>query len=494
MSAEQMKIASDEDIIRLFAILTDDTEWRHPTRKRSDLVGGSIQAAREFAELAKAAPDRALRIIVSFEPGKAECPAGEALAALGASDVAARTLIECIRNLDDRGFASTPFRIDAARSLREVARRSHGLDDDMCDLLEGWITERPSTLEESAAGLDDTVTTDDSILWSSHDFSALPQGNYPFLNALMLGHLLRNPPDLNGWLGVLERHLNRAEEVRVWIALTRDMPHLVSAGGARGIKFLAALFARYPTLLNTKSGVQLVGHIVDRLPDGLTAGIVDDWVSGDWANGPQAAGEIAALNLFRKPDSGVARERVDHFLRGDNLDPSTIERLRVGLTYTFAMAWHHPESRPLSTQLLIRLIDKAESYVAAGLHFAFRKSSPLPVDVCTRKVLEAVLRRPSVLGAPDVYFLAESLKGLLYEDGYPVLVYDVAKTLIEQTVQDRSESDAVHNLSHLADLALTLHRIPDTREHGLDLFERLLTADAPGLSESLRMIDRQAFR
>ena len=159
----------------------------------------------------------------------------------------ARTLIECIRNLDGRGFASTPFRIDAARCLREVARRNHGLDDDMCDLLEGWITERPSTLEESAADSDDTVTTDDSILWSSHGFFALPQGNYPFLDALMLGHLLRNPPDLNGWLGVLERHLKRDEEVRVWIALTRDMPHLVSAGGGRGIKFLAALFARYPT-------------------------------------------------------------------------------------------------------------------------------------------------------------------------------------------------------------------------------------------------------
>ena len=494
ISAEQMKRASDEEIIHLFEILTDDTEWHHPTRNRSDLIGGSIQAAREFAELAKVAPDRALRIIASFEPGKAECPAGEALAALGASDVAARTLIECIRDLDGRGFASTPFRIDAARCLREVARRSHGLDDDMCDVLEGWITERPSTLEESAAGLDDTVTTNDSILWSSHGFSALPQGNYPFLDALMLGHLLRNPPDLNGWLGVLERHLNRDEEVRVWIALTRDMPHLVSAGGGRGIKFLAALFARYPTLLNTTSGVQLIGQIVDRLPDGLTNRIVDAWASGDWTHGPQAAGEIAALNLFRKPDSGVVRDRVDQFLRGDNVDPSTIERLRVGLTYTFAEAWHHLESRQLSTQLLIRLIETAQSTIAAALYSVFRKSSPTPVDAHTRELLEAVLKQPSVLVAQDVYFLVESMKGMLYEEGYPVLVYDVARTLIEQAVQTRSGSETVQSLSLLADVALTLHRIPEAREHGLDLFERLLEADVPGLSEPLRMIDRPAFR
>ena len=52
----------------------------------------------------------------------------------------------------------------------------------------------------------------------------------------------------------------------------------------------------------------------------------------------------------------------------------------------------------------------------------------------------------------------------------------------------------MQNLSELADLALTLHRIPETRVHGLDLFERLLKADAPGLPESLKMIDRPAFR
>ena len=490
VSAEQMKKASDEDVIRLFEILADDTEWHHPTRMRSDLVGGSIQAAREFAEFAKAAPDRALRIMASFDPGKAERPAGEALAALGDSDVPAGTLVECIVNLASRGFDSAPFRIDVARCLRKVARRNHGFDDHMCDLLEGWITERPSAVVESAPDSNDTVTTDHSILWSAHGLFALPRGNYPILDALMLGRLLRTSPDLNGILRVLERHLKRDEEVTVWSALTQYMPHLVGVNGGRGTKFLSALFCRYPALLCTKSGVQLIGQVVERLPDGLTNRIVDSWVSGDWTHGPQVAGEIAALNLFRKPDSGVARKRVDHFLQGDNLDPSTIERLRVGMTYTFARAWHHVESRPLSTQLLIRLIDTARGTVAAALQSVFQKSSPLPVDAHTRELLGALLKRPSMLVSNDAYFLVESMKGLLYEEGYSVLVYDVARTLIEQA----RESEAVQSLSLLADLALTLHRIPETRERGLDLFERLLLADVPGLSECLRTIDRPAFR
>ena len=495
MSAAQMVDAHDEDIIRLFEILPDSTEWRHPTRGLTDLVGGSVQASREFAEFAKTAPDRAMRIIDRFAPRQVERPAGAALAALGESDVPAGRLIDLAKALDARGFASEPFRLDAARCLREVARRNRGLDGETCDLLEGWITEGPAALGDGATDSDDaTVTADDSILWSQPDFGALPQGNYPILDALMLGRLLRNQPDLNGWLAVLERHLKRDEDPRVWSALARDMPYLVNADDERGIRFLGALFDRYPTFLKTATGVRLIAHVVDRLPNGMTDTIIDGWVYGDWAHGPQSAGEVAALNLCRNPDSECARERVEQFLSGANLDASVAENLRIGMAYTLAKAWHHADLRELSTPLLILLIDHARGTVAGALHSMFRRGSPLPVDVHTRELLEAVLKRPAVLVAQNVDFLVENLKGLLYEDGYPVLVHDLARALIEQAVADPNEAEAFRGLSDLADLALTLHRIPDTREHGLDLFERLLKADVPGLSESLRVLDRPAFR
>ena len=127
------------------------------------------------------------------------------------------------------------------------------------------------------------------------------------------------------------------------------------------------------------------------------------------------------------------------------------------------------------------------------MHSVFRVNSPFPADAHTRELLEAVLERPSVL-VGRAHFLVKGLKDLLYEDGYPILAYKVATALIEQAARTSSESDSMHNLSDLVDLALTLNRIPDTKEHGLDLFERLLEANAPGLYGSLRMIDRPAFR
>lgn len=494
MSTAQMKEARNGDILGLFETLTDSTESDHPTRKWPVWVGGSIEASSEFAEFAKAEPDRALWIIDSFEPGKSERPAGDALAALGATDVPAGTLIECIRRLDRRGFASESFRLGAARCLREVARRSRGLDDETCELLEGWITERSSVANDGVAGSEEATTTvGDSILWDHHGFVTLPHGNYPILDALMLGYILREQTHPSGWLGVLERHLQRDEDPKVWCSLTRGMPNLVGADDERVIKFFNSLFARFPTILNTQSGVLLIGQIVDRIPSRMINGILDGWTSGDWTHGPQAAGEVAALRLCRQPDCPDARTQVERFLSSPGLEHEAVEGLRVGLTYTLARAWRHGALRRLSTRLLVRLVAASPSSVAVAMRSVFRVNSPFPADAHTHELLEAVLERPSVLDGRE-RFLVKGLKDLLYEDGFPLLTYKVATALIEQAARTRSEADAARNLSDLVDLALTLHRIPDTKEHGLDLFERLLEANAPGLSQSLKMIDRPAFR
>lgn len=495
MSAEQMRKAGDRDIIRLFDTLLDTTEWSHPTRRRTDAVGGSIEASRAFADFAKTAPDRALKIVDHFEPGKTERPAGDALAALGRSDVPADRVIDCVRRLDRRGFASEPFRTESARCLREVARRACGLDEGICELLERWIVDRSSGADDDVVDSNETLlAAGESILWSGQSMVVLPHGNYLVLDALMLGHLLREPPDPSGCLAVLERHLERDDDAKVWGALAIHLPYLVRANDQRGIKLLRDMFARHPTVLNMKSGVMLIAHVIERIPDRMIGSIVGRWVSGDWAHGPQAAGEIAALRLCRQPDSEAARMQVDQLLTGECLDSNTVEGLRVGLTRTFSRAWREPELRPMATALLVRIVSMARGAVSTAVRSVFLRSSSLPADVNTREFLQAVLKRPSVLVGSNVHFLVESLKGLLYETGYPVLVYEVANALIEQADENSGGSAALRNLSDLADLALTLHRIPDSREQGLELFERLLERDAPGLSESLRRIDRPAFR
>lgn len=89
VSASQMEKSRDEDIVGLFQELEDKCEWDHP---RFRLKGGSIQAAREFAEFANVNPERALRLIQKFQPGTQERPVAHALRALSESENISRNL------------------------------------------------------------------------------------------------------------------------------------------------------------------------------------------------------------------------------------------------------------------------------------------------------------------------------------------------------------------------------------------------------------------
>ena len=503
MSSAQMEKETDEDIVGLFHTLTDDTGWRHPGPD-SSFVGGSVQASREFAKLAEGSPDRCLRIIRSFQPGTNERPAGAALAALGSSTVPVSTLIGVIRDLHNRGFASEEFRRDAAKCLREVACRNRGLDDDTCELVEGWVTSLckvPDVAAEIAIGGaessgDKTGTVTDSLLWGGPNLVQYPGGNGPILDALTCGHLLRESPALGDWLAALERHLTRNENPKVWSATAIHLPYLVNCDDrGRVLRFFQMLFRQYPGVLQSRVGVRTIGRIVDAIPERMTHAIVDGWISGNWAHGPQAAGEIVALQLCRKPESTGTRALVERFLSGADYAQPIAEGLRIGLTYTLVEAWGNPGLRTVSTPLLARIISMASNRVATVVLSIFRwGDDAAPADGHTRELLQALVNSPCVLAMADD-FVVDGLKDLLRGGADPDLISDVASTVLVQTERSHCEEDrAAHDLTGLVDLALTLHRIPETREIGIDLFEQLIRADAYGAHERLQQMDRRSVR
>ena len=505
MSTGQMAKATDDQIIALFDELTDDTEWHHPTR-RFDHVGGAIQASRAFADFSKNAPDRALRIIRKFDAGIMERPAGAALAELGQSNVPPATLIASIRDLDSRGFDSEHFRADAARCLREVAERAGGLDDATCALLENWIADwRPTVADEESVRVADLPgsSTENSkpegagrsLLWSISGIHILPGGNYPFLDALMLGYLRRKPAYPNGWLAVLERHLERREDPRVWNAVTYDLRHLVISDRLRATAFLELFFRRYPDVLHTIAGVRLMATVQDWLPDKLLDRIVDRWISEGWENGPQAAGEVVTLKFCRHPDEHEAGKRIERFLTDGEYEPTVTPGLRLGLAHTLAVAWHEPALRALTTPLVIRLVSAADETVVEALQSIFSQSDALPADDHTRRLLEALLDHPPILVSGG-RSLVECMKGLLREGWNPKLVSEVTKAMVGNagSALNDHRTSLPGITGDLADIAFTLHRLSETRTHGLELFERLMELDAYQLGERLKMIDRHAFR
>ena len=506
MSTEEMVKATDDQIFALFEELTDDTEWDHPTRRWTDAVGGSIQASREFANFAKNAPDRALNLIRRFRVGTMENPAGAALAELGKGTTPPETLIKLIRELDERGFSSQIFRVDVARCLAQLAPRASGLEDGMCGILEKWITDwQPEAESVPTSGrFNHFVTNGDngeheedykSLLWGHRGTRSVPQGNYHFLDALMRGYLCRNPPGYDDWLVVLERHLKRHENPAVWHEVAENLWRLVGADRQRAPTFLESFLCSQPDVLFSVTGVGLIAHVHSWLSEELLERFINSWITGSWVHGPQAAGEIMALRLCRHPDSPKIEEQVELFLTGTDHEPLVVDGLRLGITHTLVAAWGELALRALTTPLLLRLMSTGSETVGNALSAIFEKGDPLLADDHTHKLLEAMLDRPSIL-AGGKYFLMKGLKGLLREGWNPNLVHRVANALIQEkgkALGDESTAWAV-NAGDLADIALTLHRIPETREAGLDLFERLMDVSSYELDERIAMIDRPAFK
>ncbi len=507
MSAEQMSRATDDQILVLFDELHDDTGWEHPSRRHTDYLGGSVQASREFAKFATNEPERALRLMSRFEPGATERPAGSALCALAKESSSAELLLSCIHELSNRGFASEEFRLDAARCLGELAPRLQGLDDETSTLLESWITEwRPDTNSQTRNGSDpssqsrqEQTKSDEtelrSLLWSAGGLRILPNGNYPALDALMRGYLCRRPKEIDSWLAVLERHVARKENLEVWCEIASSLGNLVDADRGRAVRFFESLFAAYPEILYDRVGVSLVARVQSWLPEQHRAEILETWITGDWEEGPQAAGEVLALYYVHNPDDEDARSQIERVMQGVGRDESVAEKLQLGAAYTFVAAWSEPALKALATPRLVELASVGSSTIDQALSGVIERVDTLPTDGHTRELLDAMLERPAILTNAGRYLL-KSLKAFLRNGWEPILVFRIANAFVTEGEDELGDIRTrwAANAGDLADIALTLHRIPETKQQGLELFEHLMLADSYDLGQRIEAIDRPAFR
>lgn len=501
MSAEQMVAAADDHIVNLFSELTDDTEGYH-SRRRMELIGGTVQASGAFAEFAKQCPDRALNIIERFQPGRQERPAGQALAALGDSDVSPEVLIDYVLRLHDRGFASNDFLRDAASCLSDVASRNKGLDDNTCELLEHWLTDVKPSTESSAPGTfndieqTDTNVSDSaqpSLLWDAGGLHILPHGNFPVLRALVMGYLYRGPMDADGCLGVLDRHVDRMESDEVWVAMMQYLPYLEGAHRQSALTFLHRLFEARPGVLYSQMAVRMAYRSLSWISDSIMELTINAWLTGSWPQGPQAAGEVAMVLHLREPECLVARERVERMIEGAEFEASVAERVRIGLAHTLRVALPEPGMRPLATDLLIRLMSVRNDPLSKAISWIFLDEDAFPPDQYTEQILLACNDSPHMLVADRDKPLLDRLGGLLANSWNPLLIHAVARTYLEcRNQRGRHSGPEMLMDASLVELALTFHRLPATRTEGLDLFEHLLASSSYDAEDRLKTLDRRA--
>ncbi|MDC0709152.1 NACHT domain-containing protein [Stigmatella sp. ncwal1] len=489
MSSEQMEKAHDEDILGLFAELTDETEWRHPRRR---LLGGSVEAAREFAAFAVKHPDRAIGRMRRFKPGHQERPVAYALDELARHKHDPAELAQWVFEFDARGFHSDDFRASAAHVLEKAADKLQGLDDSLLSLLASWLKEAetaPSSEERWDGDLSPSPRPTPLLgRWTMG--GRVPDGNFPILEAILKGYLSRNPPLVEQAFSVLELHLKRQERTDVWEALWAYLIRLFpQVGFERAWKFLSELFTRQPRVFSSRGGVYLLERVRWKAPPELLQPWMESLRTTGWKVGNQAFGELVALTATMNSQAW-AKQEVEKILTGEDIADADLGQLRLGLAFSSSLLWREPGWRRKVTDLQVRLIPVADDDVAVAIMDTFGGVDALLDDLETRRLLGTIVKHPKVLhGGPQA--LVERLGDLLSCD--PELIVQVCQAVVDQIPL---QPKMAIPLEELVNLALTLERQERIRPKGLELFERMCQVDilSFGAEEALRESDGRLGR
>jgi hypothetical protein len=454
--------------------------------------GGNIQLSRAFAEFAKTDPARAIRIMEQFEPRAQERAAGYALDSLAETGSHDRELQEAMLDLHQRGFGAEEFRNSAAHALEKMARRKSPVSDVLIQGLVDWLRERAQDSQDSREPPDSEASDsaaqgwsedgrEGSILWGHGGVSFLPAGNFPILSALA-SILLNGEEGRDRLFGILEEHLSREPDPKVWQAL---LPSLVNAAGSTPnvvSQFVRRLFARHPALLETPEAIHFLGY-AQRWDNELVSELIAPWAQSEKPKMRQALGELVGLVSIVRTSSVWSVMR-------DQLIETGSPESKIGLAFAGVHLWPEAEFRVAATALLVRLIPGATPARMSAILDLFRFCNDLVSEPSTLTLLRALAAPDVDLGAAPAPFIVEKLQSLLpYASD---TVSEIALKLVNGWRNDLANVASATAVAapQLTDLAITLHRLGgDSREAGIAVFESLIDIDANGARATLAEID-----
>jgi pimeloyl-ACP methyl ester carboxylesterase len=483
VSAAQMDRAADADVLNLFNELTDDSAWDHP---RHLMKGGAIQAGRELAELAKNNNlAKVLRIIRALDPKRNEIPVSCVLRELVPAGLTAPALYSLVCELEDKGFVGIGFRRDAAYAIRSAASKEAPVPDELVERMERWLI--PSMAEAKDGDEVGAYAEDNSspVLWGRGPMAALPNGNYPTLGALTFACLNAEPPRLDRWLSILERHIARAESPRIWdVLIQHELLYLRMADRSRAEAIVDNLIASAPSVVDGRGWARFVARAFHWSSAAASRRWLMDIVERK-GEGLQGAGELACLRHALFPAEGWARRLVKV------LSTDVISGAALGVAYSVANLWHEPMTRPVVHPILLQLLHSGDDRILTALSAIFLKDG-FTADAETRELLDAFVAFPNVLKNGRAERLPEMLAKLVASE--PERVCRVVHALLDVAGSQIGNIATSWYLSTewLLDIALQLQDMGSAeREIGSALFERMLEFNIPQAREMTLDLDKR---
>lgn len=501
IEAEAMPGASDDDIVNAFVELPDAVGWDNPRRS---MAGGNVQLARAFADFAKAAPERALRIVGRLDASNGVRAAAYALDALSqAGDV--ETATRLARDVIARQFDSEEFRQLTARALGRLERRGASVPDDLIAQLEAWLDSSLHTGDVEQGERDEEQTNDNgnsasakpedetpkgeipgierSPLWGHGGMGVYPGGALPVADEIVRIRLLRG--EVNDAVVTMSRFLKLEKGIREWEVLSRHFQQIAGAAGGAGDALIEAVLTTVPGVVGSEAFAQFLAD-AQKAHHGIVERHLDAWRDSSEALPLQAYGEIVALDAILHPEREDSRRRLNELICGGGSPPA-----QVGAALTAAhLLAEEPDRRVEAARLLVALLDLPNVAVWPAAFEFFRLADRLVPDEGTVVFLRAVADGVHKSGAIDPTFVIDRLATLVPHEAE--IVSKIALALTEKWKAELADirTATARATSPMVDLAVTLHRLsPDTRDLGLQIFEQLIDIDAYEARQTLDEID-----
>ncbi len=484
VSVEQMAKGSDEDVINIFAELTDEHGWDHPRHQWGPIKGGAIQAGRELARLAETDAERAVRLVRRLQPGLNDGPVSDVLRNLKKAGYGCNDIYALIEELSAKGFGSDSFRQAAAHTVEEAVCEACPVPESLLSVMEGWLVSVDPGSQDNSGNKE----RDGSLLWGHGALSSLPHGNFPVLAALSRACLVSKPPLMDRWLGILEGHLLRSESPRVWASIAwRYLRWLNLAEPIRAQAFLDHLFLDYPTVLGTVEGIHLMAYFQYWItPDHARRWL--DHMEQVGGQGVQGYGEVLMLRHALFPAEEWPRLRVRE------LTASTEEgtaKQRAGIAYAVVHLWSEPGHRNLAHGYLLQLLGSQEEHVLHALANIFLTQSLFP-DQPTRELLDGLCTHRALLRDQRAEHLGEHLEALV--EAEPERVARLCQAVLDEAGEAMGNLATSWYLSGepFTAIALALQDMGEPhRGAGLALFERMLEFNLPQARELTLSLDKR---
>lgn len=494
VTVDEMRRASDEDILRLFDELPDATQWDHPKHRWSmdvSRAGGAVQLSRVVGELAKGSPERVARLILRLQPERHETYAGAGLEGLAESDYPTCELIRLVENLEQLGFISPGFREDGASALEKVAGKAKGLPTVILQRLERWLSEHhepvwpPEQSEETRAETDRGTP----ILFGLSGFFSLPHGRGSILRAIADGYLAREPADLDNWARVIESRLEREHHPGIWAQTLRYMPMLFNEDAVRATHFYNEVIRVCPTVLRQSFALYAIARVMGRFqPKDRVRGWLDALLRDGSPFCGQAYGELLMLCHGHHQDTWSGEKIRTHL--NNQTDPAILR----GLAYAASHLWHWSSCQAMATEVLCVLAAHSDDSVQSAVAKVFVVNrDELRLNRDMRSLIERVTTCTPVLlkAAEDLVEAIAPLTGT--ESNLVAAVCESILCAAENRINDSSRSIAFL-ADTMTDIALTLHRQAAHRERGLRLFEQMLAMNVREARSALDLLDRKPFQ